>query len=289
LQFNSFDEHIYHENLVHPAFAIAPAHKKILILGGGDGLALREVLKYPEVESVTLCDIDPMMTDLAKTNPYFIELNQGSLSDAKVKILENNALIPADTTILEIENRNKKFHKDFEPVTEVEIINIDATKFVERISGMYDIIIIDFPDPNSRELAKLYALPFYHHLHKKLSAYGIFVQQSTSPVHAKEAFLCIGRTMKAAGLEVIPYHDNVPSFGEWGWWIGGKAGSYKKEIIIEKLNRIETISADTRYLTAELIRSSLNFGRNQLYSESNAVTTLANDQVFEFYIQAWQQ
>ncbi|MEJ2056006.1 MAG: hypothetical protein P8X42_18995, partial [Calditrichaceae bacterium] len=133
------------------------------------------------------------------------------------------------------------------------------------------------------------AMPFYHYLKDKLSAFGIVVQQSTSPVHAKEAFLCIGRTMKAAGLAVIPYHDNVPSFGEWGWWIGGRSGPYNSELILHKLKKVETIRVQTRYLTPELIHSALNFGRNQLYSKSNAVTTLANDRVFEFYMQAWRR
>ncbi|MEJ2545580.1 MAG: hypothetical protein P8Y99_16070, partial [Calditrichaceae bacterium] len=289
LQFNSFDEYIYHENLVHPAFAIAPVHKNILILGGGDGLALREVLKYSDVKKVTLCDIDPVMTELAKENPALSSLNNGSLQNSKVSILKNSALLPADTTILEIANQNKTLQYDFEPVAEVEIINLDAAKFIEQISGLYDIIIIDFPDPNSPDLAKLYGMQFYQNLKHKLSAFGIFVQQSTSPVHAKEAFLCIGRTMKAAGLATVPYHDNVPSFGEWGWWIGGKSGPFSESKIKEKLENIETIPVNRRYLTTELIKSSLNFGINQLNSDEVDITTTANNQVFKYYLQAWQR
>jgi len=289
LQFNSWDEHIYHENLVHPAFLIAPRHKNILILGGGDGLALREVLKYPDVQSVTLCDIDPTMTTLAKKNQYFREINNRSLEHSKLNIIENHALLQSNQTVLEIENQNSINQPTFQQVAEVKIINLDATKFVEQISGLFDIIIIDFPDPNSPDLAKLYSLQFYSNLKKKLAAFGLLVQQSTSPVHAKEVFLCIGRTMEAARFSCIPYHDNVPSFGEWGWWIAGNAEKYSPKQIFNKLENIETIPVKTKYLTPKLLKSSLHFGKDQLNSNYSDFSTLANSLVSKLYLQAWQR
>jgi spermidine synthase len=289
LQFNSFDEYIYHENLVHPAFLIAEKHDKVLILGGGDGLALREVLKYPDVKTVTLCDIDPAMTTIAKENKYFTKLNQNSLANSKLTILKNNALTPAGKVTLETMNQKNPLKNDYEPVTEINVINLDASKFLEQISGLYDIIIIDFPDPNSPDLAKLYSVQFYENVAKKLTPFGILVQQSTSPIHARKAFLCIGKTMQAAGLEVIPYHDNVPSFGEWGWWIGGKQKSYAAAALQNKIKQIETIPVQTRYLTVELIQASLNFGKNQLESNNIQVNTLTDNSVFEYYLQAWNR
>ena len=289
LQFSSFDEYIYHENLVHPAFVVAPKHENVLILGGGDGLALREVLKYPDVKRVTLCDIDPMMTTLAKEHPVFKRLNRNSLASSRVTFLENHALEPAGRQILAVEKQTELHSKDYYDVAEINIINLDAAKFVEQISGVYDIIIIDFPDPNSPDLAKLYSEHFYRNVKKKLSRYGIFVQQATSPVHAREVFLCIGRTLEHAGLSAVPYHDNVPTFGEWGWWLGGRKESYSPQDLCEKLRSVVALDVPTTYLTPELIRASLEFGRNQLITTNQDINTLANNVVFQYYLQAWER
>jgi spermidine synthase len=116
----------------------------------------------------------------------------------------------------------------------------------------------------------------------------IFVQQSTSPIHAKEAFLCIGRTMREAGFSVVPYHDNVPSFGEWGWWIGGKNSEFSENTLRNKLSDVNSLTVLTRYLTENLIQTSLHFGLDQLNSTSTEITTIANSKVFEFYLNAWK-
>lgn len=287
LQFNERDEHIYHENLVHPAFALAPRHRNVLILGGGDGLALREVLKYGEVRSVTLCDIDPEMTALAKNNALFRQINANSLEDSRVTILKNHALIPAGSDTLLLENQNRLYQDMMHPSVEIQVINLDAAKFVEQFAGTYDVIILDFPDPSTPDLAKLYARNFYEHIKRRLTGDGILVQQSTSPFHAREAFLCIGRTMEAADLAVIPYHDNVPSFGDWGWWIGGRAVDYNAEALKAALHQVSELPVQTRYLTPELIKSNLHFGRDQLNSLSTEITTIVNSKVFEFYLNAW--
>jgi len=288
LQFNSVDEYIYHENLVHPAFIVAPVHKKVLILGGGDGLALREVLKYQDVESVTLCDIDPVMTTLAKENPYFQKLNDNSLADGRVAVLENHAIIDAGRTTLQEENQHDLIHYDFENAAEVHIINLDAAAFVEQFSGLYDVIIIDFPDPNNQDLSKLYSEIFYQNIRKKLSADGIFVQQATSPVHAKEVFLLVGRTINASGLTAIPYHDNVPSFGEWGWWIGGRAENHAAGTMASTLRNISDLGVQTRYLTPDLLRASLAFGKDQLKTNDVEINTLTNGLAFTYYVNAWK-
>ena len=288
LQFNSADEFIYHENLVHPAMMIAPRRERILILGGGDGLALREVLKYPDVASVTLVDIDPRMTELAAENPHFVQLNDNSLASSRLVILHNNALVEAGTEPIRIsDQRSRNPHYAVE-VAQVSILNLDAAKFVELISGKYDVIIMDFPDPNALELAKLYSRRFYVLVSKRLAADGILVQQSTSPYHAREAFLCIGRTMKSAGLEVIPYHDNVPSFGEWGWWIGGHRERYSSESIRATINRVNEMAIFTRYLTPALLKASLVFGKGQLVSENEDITTLTSSRVFDYYLKGWE-
>jgi len=293
LQFNSADEYIYHENLVHPAFVLARHQHRVLILGGGDGLAAREVLKYPKVKDLVLCDLDPEMTDLARKHPVFIELNHNSLGNARITVLKNNRLIlPDQKEKIRVTNQHHRFGSQPEAVAQVSVINLDAAALLENLAGKFDVIIVDFPDPNNEELAKLYSRTFYHRLASHLSIDGIFVQQATSPYHAKEAFLCIGRSMEAAGLSVIPYHDNVPSFGEWGWWIGGHRERWAaKELpksLKETLKKTTTLAVPTRYLTAELIHASLDFGKKQLDTEETEINTLVNHKIFTYYLKGWQ-
>ncbi|MCD6534569.1 MAG: polyamine aminopropyltransferase [Deltaproteobacteria bacterium] len=288
LQFNSADEHIYHENLVHPAFTLVPNPRRILILGGGDGLAAREVLKYPTVKELVLCDLDPEMTGLARNHPDFIKLNHDSLNDARVSILENNALVPQDQDeIIRIKNQHQRYGGRPEEVARVTLVHLDAASLLEKLAGKFDIIIVDFPDPNSEELAKLYSRIFYRRLADRLAVDGIFVQQATSPYHAKEAFLCIGRSMTASELTVIPYHDNIPSFGEWGWWIGGHRERWSENGLKKRLEQTK-LAVPTSYLTPELIHASLYFGKNQLKTSENEINTLVNHKIFTYYLKGWQ-
>ena len=202
---------------------------------------MREVLKYPDVKEVVLVDIDPEMTRLAREDPWLTQMNQHSLADARVTTIENQALKRGERYTLEATNQRVRFDREADAAAELEILHLDAATFIRQATGRFQVAIIDFPDPNSPDLAKLYGLPFYQALRQRLTADGIFVQQSTSPVHAKQAFLCIGRTMEAAGLAVLPYHDNVPSFGEWGWWIGGSAELYRPEKLRSILLGIEDV------------------------------------------------
>lgn len=183
LQFSSADEYRYHEALVHPAMAAARVPpRRVLILGGGDGLALREVLKYRGVEHVTLVDLDPKMTNLSKSFAPLAELNQHSFSDPRVRV-----------------------------------INADAMIWIERARETFDVAIVDFPDPNSFALGKLYTTRFYRLLRARLAPEGTVSVQSTSPLYARKSYWCVVRTMEAAGWSVRPYQTTVPSFGVWGF------------------------------------------------------------------------
>ena len=288
LQFHSFDEHIYHEHLVHPALNVAPRRKNVLILGGGDGLALREVLRYPDVESVTLVDIDPAMTELASQHPILRAMNANSLASERVHILDTDAVVAGEPILLQVPNHRARHAVD-ESGPIVRVLNIDAVRFLEQVPGLFDVILIDFPDPNAPELSKLYSLQFYRLLRAKLALDGIFVQQSTSPVHATEAFLCIGRTLRAAGLAVVPYHDNIPSFGEWGWWIGGRDDRFSERRLRQVMQNLEPFSVPTRYLTPELVGASLIFGRGQLETIETSINTVTRDAVYQYYLEAWQR
>ena len=184
LQFNSFDEYRYHEALVHPAFAAFEGEpRRVLVLGGGDGLAVREILKYPSVESVTLVDLDPLMTGLSKELPALAELNRNAMEDPRVSV-----------------------------------INADAFVWLDDVkSPPFDIAIVDFPDPNNFALGKLYSTRFYKLLRERLQPEAAVVIQCTSPLYARKSFWSIIKTLEASGFAVKPFQTTVPSFGVWGY------------------------------------------------------------------------
>jgi spermidine synthase len=188
LQFSSRDEYRYHEALVHPGLAAIPGARRVLVLGGGDGLAVREILRYPAVEQVTLVDLDPEMTKLFATNPLLIKLNAESLRSSRVRI-----------------------------------INEDAFPWLDKNNDVFDFVVVDFPDPTNFSLGKLYTTAFYRLLARHVSAGGYVVVQSTSPLFARQSFWCIVTTLKQSGLKTWPYHVYVPSFGEWGFVLAGTA------------------------------------------------------------------
>lgn len=182
LQFSSRDEYRYHEALIHPGLAAVPAPRRVLVLGGGDGLAVREILKYPQIENVTLVDLDPEMTKLFSSHSLLTKLNNNSLISPRV-----------------------------------HVVNADAFPWVDSNTDSFDFIVIDFPDPTNYSLGKLYTTAFYRAVARHLSAQGFMVVQSTSPMFARDSFWCIAQTLKQTGLQTFPYHVYVPSFGEWGF------------------------------------------------------------------------
>jgi len=189
LQFSSRDEYRYHEALVHPGLSARPSARRVLVLGGGDGLAVRELLKHPGVESITLVDLDPEMTRLFSTHPTLVALNQGSLKSPKV-----------------------------------HVVNDDAFVWLDQHPDMFDFVVVDFPDPNNYGVGKLYTTAFYRLLSRHLSRDGLVVVQATSPLFARQSYWCIAETMKQASLRTYPYHLYVPSFGEWGFVLASLDG-----------------------------------------------------------------
>jgi spermidine synthase len=182
LQFSSTDEYRYHEALVHPAMMLANSPRRVLVLGGGDGLALREILKHPSVESITLVDLDPDMTKLSQRFPPLATLNEHSFDNPRVRV-----------------------------------VNEDAMIWLEQQAGLFDAAIVDFPDPNNFSLGKLYTTRFYRLLKQHLSPDAAVAIQCTSPLFARNSYWCIVKTIEAAGFKVKPYYTAVPSFGIWGF------------------------------------------------------------------------
>ncbi|MDU9051186.1 MAG: polyamine aminopropyltransferase [Candidatus Electrothrix sp. Rat3] len=221
IQFAEVDEYRYHEALVHPVLSSPGPRKEVLILGGGDGLAVREILKYNEVQRIILVDIDPAITRICSTLAPITRLNQGSLDDPRVRIY-----------------------------------NEDAFAFLRQSKEIFDRVIIDLPDPHNEALSKLYSVEFYTLLARRLTADGLVVSQSTSPLMTRETFRAIGETMGSAGFEVLRYKVNVPSFaGDWGFTLAGRPGHLPTAFAIPE--------AKTRFLTSRVMEAATVFAKDE--------------------------
>jgi spermidine synthase len=182
LQFSSRDEYRYHESLVHPGLARLNAPRDVLVLGGGDGIAVREVLKYPSVTNVVLVELDPEMSRLFSTQELLLDINQSALLSPRV-----------------------------------HVTNADAFTWLKSNTNQFDFVIADFPDPSNFSLGKLFTTAFYARVRPALRPHGAMVVQCTSPWVARKSFWCVDETLRASGFVTEPYHIYVPSFGEWGF------------------------------------------------------------------------
>lgn len=244
LQFDSLDEYRYHEALVHPAMIATPIHNNVLIIGGGDGMALREVLKYDDVKKVILVDLDAKITQLFRDNPQLSNLNNHAFKDKRV-----------------------------------EVFNLDAWKFLEESQDIYDVIIIDLPDPNNISLSRLYSRSFYMLVKNHLSFGGAMVCQSTSPLYARKAYYSIVKTVGSTGLSVEPYHVYVPSFGEWGFTIG-----MNHNIIMDA----KKLPPNLLYLDATMLRSMKLFSPDMGVVDTE-INTLLHHKLMHYYNDGWEQ
>jgi len=257
VQFASDDEKIYHSMLVNPAMMASARQDSILIIGGGDGLALRDVLTW-NPKSVMLLDLDEELVEFfthpnsAIDNRAFIKMNRGSFSDPRVKTKFGDAWLSVDLLITE----GKRF----------------------------DTIIVDLPDPNHPDLNKLYSTGFYNKLRNVLTGDGALVVQSTSPYHAKRTFLSIGKTIEASGFsQVDQYHANVPSFGEWGWTIAVPLGTAPKTRI---KNFKEPLPES--WATPEMIDASFVFGHNFFSNKQQIkINRTRSNTIYQYHLQDW--
>jgi spermidine synthase len=247
-QLCTFDEWLYHEPLVHPVMSLHPQPQEILILGAGDGCAIREVLKHPQVKQVVLVDIDPVMTDIGANHPIFRKLNQNAYHHPKVKV-----------------------------------INQDAFTFLENTSQFFDVIIADFPDPLSVEVNRLYSLEFYQLCHRQLRPQGAFITQAAGLYFTPAVYKAIGKTLQKAGFHTMPLHNHVYTFGEWAWVIGSKSLSHERMKALLQKQRFPKIPL--KWLNNDAMKLITSFGRDliPLNEDDIQINTLQNPVLYKYY------
>ncbi|MGW0934496.1 polyamine aminopropyltransferase [Streptomyces sp. NPDC002666] len=168
LRVSSRDEYRYHEALVHPA--MNGPHARVLILGGGDGLAAREVLRYPDVRSVTVVELDPAVTRLARTDRALSELNAHAYRDPRTTAVTG-----------------------------------DAFSWLRTVRDRFDVVVADLPDPGISASTKLYSAEFYGLVDRALAPDGRLVVHGGPAVSRPHTFWTVEASMRAAGLHTRPY------------------------------------------------------------------------------------
>nr|VFJ86420.1 MAG: spermidine synthase [Candidatus Kentron sp. H]VFJ88293.1 MAG: spermidine synthase [Candidatus Kentron sp. H]VFJ95509.1 MAG: spermidine synthase [Candidatus Kentron sp. H] len=274
MQFTTADEHIYHAMLVYPALAASARRESVLVVGGGDGLAVRDILRW-NPKRVVLLDLDGELVGFF-TRPgsgdggdgrdggageeqwvkeRFLALNEYAFSDPRVSVRVGNAFVTVD-----------------------ELLGAGA---------VFDAIVVDLPDPNHPDLNRLYSTRFYAKLKGLLAGDGAMSVQSTSPYHAKRTFLCIGKTVRRAGfLHVGQYHGNVPSFGEWGWTIATKRGAPPRA----RLAALETLPVESPWLTKPLMLAAFEFSRGFFDELPNIeVNRLGSMVAYRYHQRDWEK
>lgn len=248
LQFSTMDEYRYHESLVHIPMLAASHKSNVLILGGGDGLAVREILKYDEVESIVMVDLDPEIIELCRTHEAIKAVNKRALDSEKLKI-----------------------------------VNEDAYKYLEETDELFDVVIIDLPDPNNESLNKLYTNVFYRLVKNHLTANGMISIQSTSPYYAPKAFWCINKTLETEGFNVLPYHAQVPTFGDWGFQL-----ATNDKINIEEIkSNFSQSNLTTRFLNLDTIDRLFVFSEDEKIDKTSLeVNSLLTPKLLTYYLEA---
>jgi spermidine synthase len=248
LQFSSVDEYRYHEALVHPAMSAAPSRSRVLILGGGDGLAAREVLRYDDVEQVVQVELDPAVTRLASTMDAVVDLNEAAFDDPRLEVVHDDAFT----------------------------WTADRARAEATARQLFDVVIADFPDPDRLDQVRLYSEEMYRAVGALLAPEGRLVIQAGSPYFARHAFWCVDATARAAGFETMPYHVDVPSFGDWGFVLASRTPV--RPAVDDRVA--------TRYLTPDVLAAAQTFGADVARLDVE-VNTIDNPVLLEYTNRGW--
>jgi spermidine synthase len=210
------DEHYYHEMLVHPAMVTAPSIRSVLVIGGGDGGTVREVLRHPGVERAVMVEIDRQVVEACKEHLSSI----GTAWD--------------------------------DP--RLELVFEDGVAHVaEAAEGAYDVILLDGSDPVGPSEG-LFNAGFYADCARVLAVDGVFALQSETPVLFHDVFLEIQRTLRRSFRRVRPYIGSVPLYGTGMWtWTFASRGVDPMEILDDRAERVEKTA---RYYNREIHRAA---------------------------------
>ena len=246
IQFSSIDEYRYHESLAMIPMEAAPYKKNILILGGGEGLLAKQLLKYKAVESITIVDLDKEIFRLAKENPHVIKVNESALLNPKVKLVED-----------------------------------DAMNFLKEDNNLYDLILVDLPDPSNESVARLYSTSFFRLAKNRMTPNGIYATQASSPFHTRNSFWCIYETLKASDFKnVYPYHTYVPSFGEWGYIMA-------TDLEIEVENISPSVNCD--YLDDRVVDKMFYFEKDIANPNNISANKLDRPILLDYFLEDWEK
>ncbi len=248
LQLSTVDEYRYHEAIVHIPMSLIKA-EKILVIGGGDGCVLRELIKYKDIKTITLVDLDKEFVEFSMKNKIMRKINRNSFYDKRIKLYFEDGF---------------KFVKDC----------------YKKNMCYYNLIIIDLTDPRNLKSSRLYTKEFYEMLYKILLPNGIMITQASSPFFAKNTFCCILNTVKSAGFDAHPIVENIPSFGEWGFILGLKHKLSKHQIQQIVFNNFN--EKYTKYLTREMALSLFNMPKD-LICTNIKINTLINPVIIRYY------
>jgi len=242
LQFSSLDEYRYHEPLVHLPASHSRTLERALVIGGGDGLAVRELLQYPELKDIVLVDLDPEVTSLGSSFAKITALNNNSLHDPRVTIA-----------------------------------NDDAWRWLEKNGDLFDVVIIDLPDPDTTDIARLYTVEFYKKVARRLSVGGVMITQASSPWVVRHAFWCVANTLDSVFENSQAVYSQVPSFGPWGYVMASNS----------PFNKQRKIPANTRYITNDNWQFALEHPSDlpPLELPANHLQTLP---LMQFYAEGYQ-
>lgn len=222
LQYSSLDEYRYTESLVLPAVAGRPSD--VLVLGGGDGLAARDLLGVPGIRRVVQVELDPAVLRIART--HLRADNEGALEDPRVDVVVDDAFAWL-----------RRGGDGAVPV------------------GGFGAVLVDLPDPRNPALSRLYSQEFYGLVRQVVRDDGLMVVQSGSPYSTPHQYWRTVSTVRSAGWGTTPYHVHVPTFGDWGFVLASKDGTPPDL-------RLRTDVDDLRYLDAGVLGTATEFGRD---------------------------
>lgn len=245
-QFSTLDEWMYYEPLIHPVMQLARIRDRVLVLGGENGIIARELVKYQEIDQIDILPLDTAFYRIARHHEMFRSINQDALSFSKV---------------------NRK--------------SGDLLRYLDAVQDLYDVMIIDLPDPVDLELNQYYTKEFYNLCKGALKPDGILVTQSGSPYYATKAFYAVGKTMESAGFHILPLHNQVISLGEWGWTVGSVV--LKSDELRQRCEGMEFKDIDTRWLNQEAMNMMMSFGKPYTIAGSIEVNTLKNPVIHQYY------